>query len=275
MKKIASFNEFINEANGGFLSLIAPLFGQLELEARAKEEAAKRANSGETVSSDQSSVDQGALLPANFNPAPGNDDFTLYMQHQQGVAGAKGLIEASLGTGNLAPDTIKTKGGVKYANLIQNVPSDKPQVKNAIIKALDSGDQKTAAALFLNMWKEKWNTRGAEAKIDINKPQNASVKQTIQKYSSEYGVPFDFAATVAKIESGFNPKAGNNTYKGLYALSQSGFNKYVPGGSIFNADDNAKAGIQILRDNIKAFKKSLKPETLASLNIAPWAKNLA
>lgn len=272
MKKIVSFNEFINEADNGLLGALAPLWGQLELDARKKAEGLKKGESGEAT---DGSVEQGSLLPSTFNPAPGNDDFTLYMQHQQGVAGAKGLIEASLGTGKLAPDTIKTKGGVKYANLIKNVPSDKPQIKTAITKALDAGDQKTAAALFLNMWKEKWNSKSSEAKTDINKPQNATVKQTIEKYSSKYGVPFDFAATVAKIESGFNPKAGNNTYKGLYALSQPGFNKYIPGGNIFDADANANAGIQILRDNIKAFKKSLAPQTLASLNIASWAKNLA
>jgi len=272
MKKIASFEEFINEGTDSFLSAIAPMLGNMEIEAQKKAEELKKQNAGETSASDAS---QGVFLPADFNPVPGNDDFTLYMQHQQGIAGAKGLIEASLGTGKLAPDTIKTKNGVKYANLVMNIPSDKPQVKTSIIKALDAGDQKTAAALFLNMWKEKWKKQGDQAKMDINKPQNSAVKQTIQKYSSKFGVPFDFATTVAKIESGFNPKAGNNKYKGLYALSQSGFNKYVPGGNIFSAEDNASAGIQTLKDNIKEFKKTLGPRTLASLNIAPWAKNLA
>ena len=62
---------------------------------------------------------------------------------------------------------------------------------------------------------------------------------------------------------------------GLYALSQSGFNKYVSRGDIYNADDNANAGIQTLRNNIKEFKRHLGPTTLASLNLASWAKNLA
>jgi soluble lytic murein transglycosylase-like protein len=283
MKKIRSFGEFVNEA-GGFLSAVAPLIGDLEIQAqkradelkadRARQEAASSA-SDSYANSYSSGVEQGSMLPATFNPAPGNDDFTLYMQHQQGIAGAKGLIEASLGTGKLASDTIKTKSGTKYANLIKNVPSDRPQVKTDIIKALDAGDQKTAAALFLNTWKEKWKTKGDEAKVNINKPQNAVAKEAINKYSSKWGVPFDFAITVANIESGFNPKVGNNSYKGLYALSSAGFNKYVSGGDIYNADDNANAGIQTLRNNIKEFKRYLGPTTLASLNLAPWAKNLA
>jgi len=272
MKKIVSFNQFINEATGGFLSAIAPILGNMEIEAGKKAEELKKQNVDKPASSGSL---QGAFLPADFNPILGNDDFTLYMQHQQGIAGAKGLIEASLGKGRLAPDTIKTKNGVKYANLVGNIPSDKPQVKSSIISALNSGDQKTASVLFLNMWKEKWKKQGDQAKIEINKPNNSAVKQAIKKYSSRYGVPFDFASTVAKIESGFNPKAGNNKYKGLYALSQQGFNKYVSGGNILSADDNARAGMQTLRDNIKQFKKSLGPTTLASLDIAPWAKNLA
>jgi hypothetical protein len=283
MKKIISFEEFINEA-GGFLSAVAPLIGDMELQAqkradelkadRARQEAASAAADA-SANAYSTGTEQGSMLPDNYSAVPGNDDFTLYMQHQLGIAGAKGLIEDSLGTGKLAPDTIKTKAGTKYANLIKNVPSDKPQIKTDIIKALDSGDQKTAATLFLNMWKDKWKSKSEEAKVNVNKPQNSMAKEAIKKYSSKWGVPFDFAIAVANIESGFNPKVGNNSYKGLYALSQSGFNKYVAGGNIYNADDNANAGIQSLRNNIKEFKRYIGPTTLASLNLAPWAKNLA
>ena len=226
MKKIRSFEDFINEA-GGFLSSLAPLIGDIEIQAqkradqlkadRARQEA-NSAASNASANAYSSGTEQGSMLPDNYSAVPGNDDFTLYMQHQQGIAGAKGLIEASLGTGKLAPDTIKA---------------------------------------------------------NINKPQNAVAKEAIKKYSSKWGVPFDFAIAVANIESGFNPKVGNNSYKGLYALSQSGFNKYVSRGDIYNADDNANAGIQTLRNNIKEFKRHLGPTTLASLNLASWAKNLA
>jgi hypothetical protein len=105
---IVSFNQFINEATGGFLSAIAPILGNMEIEAGKKAEELKKQNVDKPASSGSL---QGAFLPADFNPILGNDDFTLYMQHQQGIAGAKGLIEASLGKGRLAPDTIKTKNG--------------------------------------------------------------------------------------------------------------------------------------------------------------------
>ena len=200
----------------------------------------------------------------------GNDDFLLYMQHQQGVAGSTGIIKASLGTGSMHPDTVKTKAGVKYANLVMNIPSDRPNVKKAMIQALDSGDQKTAAILFMTMWKEKWNSKSKQAQSLIDLPKNQKVKEAIQKYCKKYDVPFNFAITVATIESGLNPNAGNRRYKGLFALSQSEFNKYVPGGNIYNIDNNANAGIQCLKNNIKAFVRYLGP-TVAKINISNWA----
>jgi hypothetical protein len=201
----------------------------------------------------------------------GNDDFLLYMQHQQGVAGSTGIIKASLGTGSMHPDTVRTKSGVKYANLVMNIPSDRPNVKKAMIQALDSGDQKSAAILFMTMWKEKWNAKSKQAQSLIELPKNQKVKEAIMKYCKKYDVPFNFASTVATIESGLNPNAGNKRYKGLFALSQSEFNKYVPGGRINNIDDNANAGIQCLRNNIKSFIRYLGP-TVAKINVSSWAK---
>ena len=274
MKRIKGFSEFLNEADliGLARSLTKDLFN-----AKSKDElqALGKPSEGKPVTT----IGAGSQSNTNYTaPAisavPGNDDFTLYMQHQQGIAGAKGLIQASQGTGGLHPETIKTKSGTKYANLVMNVPSDRSQVKSQMIQALDAGDQKTAAGLFLSMWKEKWNSKYKQAQTAIKEPKNAKVKEAIAKYSQMYGVPFDFAATVAYIESGFNPSSGNNRYKGLYALSQEGFTKYVKGGNILDIDDNANAGIQTLRQNIVEFKKYLGP-TLASLKLGQWANNLA
>jgi hypothetical protein len=169
---------------------------------------------------------------------------------------------------------VKTKGGKKYANLVGNIPSDRPQVKAALIKALDAGDHKEAANLFLEMWKEKWKSKGIQGMKMIEEPKFKDIKESIMKYCLEYGVPFDFAVTVATIESGLNPAVGNSRYKGVYALSQEEFARRIPGGNIHNADHNIKAGIQHLRDNIKQFQKYLGTD-LAGLNFSPWTKSLA
>ena len=278
--RVKSYDEFVNEGGGG---LIAAALANAEKTAQDiidKEKAEAQAADATNAQINQS-VAGGAndpnYRPTVYNPVSGNDDFALYMQHQQGLAGATGLVKALNGTGEMHPETIKTKSGTKYANLVMNVPSDRPQVKADMIKALDNGDQKTAAGLFLNMWKEKWFAKQAQALKSINDPKNAAVKDAITKYSAKYNVPFDFAVTVAMIESGLNPLAQGNTYKGLYAMRpESNYGGVVkPMGE--NWKDpyvNAEAGIALLADNIKQFKRTLGNDW-ASLNVGTWANNLA
>jgi hypothetical protein len=273
MSKIKSFKEYINENN---LGLIAMAMGQAELDARAQEAKAKAERDGAAATNAAIDSTVSGYTSKKFNPVAGNDDFAIYMQHQQGPAGAAGLVKALNGTGNLASDTVKTKGGVKYANIVKNVPSDKPQVKADIIKALDNGDEKSASALFLNTWKEKWFAKQKQALIDIEKPANVKVKEAIQKYSIRCGVPFDFAVTVAMIESGLNPKAGNSTYKGLYAIqpnSTYGGKTIAVGSDWSNPDRNAEAGIKLLASQVKGFKKLLGSDW-ASLNVGDWTNQV-
>ncbi len=275
--RVKSYDEFINETAGA--GLIAAALASAEKEAQAvvdREKAEAQAADAANAQIDQSIADPN-YKPAVFNPVSGNDDFALYMQHQQGLAGATGIIKALNGTGEMHPETIKTKGGVKYANLVGNIPSDRPQAKTDLIKALDNGDQKTAAGLFLNMWKEKWFEKQNQALKAINDPKKAAVKDAITKFSAKYNVPFNFAVTVAMIESGLNPLAGNNTYKGLFAMKpNSNYGGVVKpmGANWKDPYVNAEAGIALLADNIKEFKKTLGGDW-ASLNVGTWTNNLA
>ena len=226
MDKIKSFGEFVtNESFMGADNALAFLGGVLKGKIDI---FGSSGVSGTTTASTTGSGGTTTTIgtPGTYTPSgtytatSGNDDFALYMQHQQGVAGATGIVKALNGTGKMHPDTIRTKKGVKYANLVQNVPSDRPQIKKDLIGALDKGDQRTAAGLFLNMWKEKWFSRQKRAKIEINNPANSVVKDAITKASTKHKLPFDFAITVAHIESGLNPKSGGPVYKGLLQCSQ-------------------------------------------------------
>jgi hypothetical protein len=291
MKRILGYEEFkVNEDSGMMQLLGSVLAGKKsakDIEAALPDYMKKLKKDGsyqETPAeiqgdddSEDSEVKDDFELKTNYNVVPGNDDFALYLQHQQGVAGAAGIIRALNGTGTMHPDTIKTKNGVKYANLVGNIPKDKPQAKRDLIAALDAGDQKTAAAIFYNMWKEKWNERSARAKKAINETRNADVKKAIQQATDKYGVPFDFAVTVAMIESGLIPTLGNNKYKGLFAMdpNQSYGGIVTPMGNKW-ADPflNADNGVKLLRRDIVQFKKQLGKD-LAVLDLSPWAKNLA
>lgn len=206
-------------------------------------------------------------------------DFVLYLQHQQGVAGANGLIRASLGNGKMVEDTIKTKKGVRYANLVGNVPSDRPQDKKNIINYLDAGDQKSAAATFINMWKDKWKRKYQQAKTEIDKPQHAKVKEAIHKYCKKYNVPFDFAVTCALIESGLNPNSGNETYKGVFAMNPKlkyrGVDATPLGNRWSDPDTNVNAGIQLIKNSIIELKNKMGTANWAAINVSDWANNLA
>ena len=296
--RVKSYYEFINEQQGILVSALANAERQAQaVEDREKEEqlAAASTNaqinagvnstpvtSSTTVSNSNPSTPSGSAIDPNykptvFNAVQGNDDFALYMQHQQGPAGAKGIIQALNGTGHMHPETVKTKSGVKYANLVGNIPSDRPQVRVDLIKALDNGDQKTAAGLFLSTWKEKWFSKQKQALAAINLPKNASVKDAITRSSAKYKVPFDFAITVAMIESGLNPLSHGPVYKGLYAMRpESNYGGVVKpmGANWKDPYVNAEAGIALLADNIKAFKKSLGKD-LATLNLGGWTQGLA
>lgn len=275
MDKIKSFEEFVLNEEGSALKFLGGILnGSIDIFSKPGE---PDVDGDEGASGDADSASSTYTPTGTYNQVAGNDDFTLYMQHQQGVAGAAGLVKALNGTGKMNPETVKTKGGVKYANLVKNIPSDRPQVKKDVIAALDKGDQKTAAALFLNTWKEKWFSHQKTARTAINAPKNATVKDAITKASAKYKVPFDFAITVANIESGLNPKAGNSTYKGLFAMQpNSNYGRSVtPMGNRWSDPYvNAENGVKLLKDNITQFKRSLGTDW-ASLNVGSWANNLA
>ena len=144
MDKIKSFEEFTLNEKGSALDLLGSVLtgntsaSQLIslLGGSSGMSGIGRTSTGPTNIGTPGSTPSGSTS-GTYTATPGNDDFALYMQHQQGIAGASGIVKALNGTGKMHPDTIKTKGGVKYANLIQNVPSDRPKYKKDIIAALD------------------------------------------------------------------------------------------------------------------------------------------
>jgi hypothetical protein len=62
----------------------------------------------------------------------------------------------------------------------------------------------------------------------------------IDDAASDNGIDADYLRRTMQIESGGNPRAVTGSYKGLFQLSNSEFNKYG-GGNIFNPIDNAGA----------------------------------
>lgn len=76
---------------------------------------------------------------------------------------------------------------------------------------------------------------------------------TIQKWAQQYGVDPNLMMRIGKIESGLDPRNRTGTYKGLFQLSDSEFNKYG-GGNIWNADDNARAAAAKIAAESRSFR---------------------
>jgi soluble lytic murein transglycosylase-like protein len=132
--------------------------------------------------------------------------------------------------------------------------------------------------MFLAVWKEKWFSRMQAAKLAIEKSENRNVKQVIAKFANKYGVPFDFAITVAMIESGLNPNAHNSRYKGLFAMDPNdsyGGLSYKMGNRWNEPGVNADAGLRLISNQIKTFKKQVGTEAYATLKMGSWVNNIA
>ncbi len=208
-----------------------------------------------------STVEISKQMPQNYfdlSNMGGNDEYLIYMLHQQGPAGAPALVEAMYGVGKLHPQQLRN-------NLTANVPGNYKGMKSRIRRALDSGNQQEAATLFLNMWKETYANKKKKALADINSSRHSDVKAILQKYSNQEGVPYDYLVTKAYIESGFNPKSGNRTYKGLFALDpnsgyaqKSGLNS----SNVHDPEANTKSAIYLLKSQIGSFVDKLNRKGL-------------
>lgn len=196
----------------------------------------------------------------SFSGDLGGDEYLIFVQHNQGVAGASSLVAAKEGKGKIHPFT-RSKG------MINNIPSDMPDYKTQIVEALNSGNDQRAASLFLEMWKIKYAAKKEQGLKNIEKPENAQVKAILQQASSTSGVPFEILVGIANIESGLNPKAGNSTYKGLFALNPSTAVQYNPALNYTNVFDplvNAEAGSKMLAAGKKYLVQDLARKGVGS-----------
>ena len=126
MNRIKNFKQFgLTEAFDP--TMVALLAKAAQLDASKNE---YRGNDGEGATGATGTSDTAGVgktdkqiqdeLDAKFGNGPSasakafaggeSGDFVLYLQHQQGVAGANGLIEASLGNGNECSDGCKDDG---------------------------------------------------------------------------------------------------------------------------------------------------------------------
>jgi len=276
MERIKSFNEFsiledLSQATIDFARAAAA--AETAVGSGSSETSGGTGGTGSTGAASKSQEDYDKEIQNTFGDkgiVPGNDDYFCYIQHQQGIAGSSELLRTSKGE--------KTKKFPSLKALVGNVNNDTEMIRS-ITGAYQSGDLKTVATIFLNFWKRIYPGKAKSALSEIQKPKNAKIKEVISKAAAQYGIPFQFAATVAFIESGFNADAGkDHKYKGLYQMNPSESYKGAVGTPLganwSNPELNANAGVSYLASSIKSLKSYLGSD-LASLDLGNWVGSIA
>jgi hypothetical protein len=72
----------------------------------------------------------------------------------------------------------------------------------------------------------------------------------IKRVADVLGLDFTFMKTIAKIESGFNPKQRTGSYIGLFQLSKKEFEKYGAGDILVPRDNTVAAALKLMTEAI-------------------------
>lgn len=91
---------------------------------------------------------------------------------------------------------------------------------------------------------------GGATRRDFSPDVNAA----INKAAAATGMDPAMLNKFAEIESGGKPGVQTGSYKGLFQLSESEFQKYMPGGNIMDPGQNAMAAAQKLKAELAQFK---------------------
>jgi hypothetical protein len=81
-------------------------------------------------------------------------------------------------------------------------------------------------------------------------------REEIRQAALLYGIDLPMMLSIAKVESDFNPRVRTGSYKGLFQLSYTEFEKYGDG-SIWDARDNARAAAHMFLVQAEKFKSAL------------------
>lgn len=93
---------------------------------------------------------------------------------------------------------------------------------------------------------------------------SSSVNSAIDKAAKEHGIDPSLMRAFAKIESGGDPDNRTGSYKGLFQLSNSEFEKHGGSGDIYDAEANANAAARKFKAESVAFKEKFGRDPTAT-----------
>lgn len=230
--------------------------------------------------SDEMADRQSDIIIGDTQLGSGETSWVYWLSHNQGSAGAAELLKVALGTKPEFSSNGKKwfmKGwNTKSNHIVGNVGNRgwDGEYKSRIKAAYDQGNDQLVAKLFTEFQKKKFDQMLERGKRDL--PKHPEIKAILQRYSNVF--PLDFLAAVASQESGFNPKAGNNRYKGLFALDPtSGYGKKygLTQANVHDPEKNTEVAVKFWNDNRKEFHSLMSSNELAALGLNKSASNMA
>jgi len=220
------------------------------------------------------------VIIGDTNLGDGETSWVYWLSHNQGSAGAAELLKVALGTKpEFSPSAKKwfMQGwNTKSNHIVGNVGNRgwDGEYKSRIKAAYDQGNDQLVAKLFTEYQKKKFDQMLQRGRRDL--PKHPDIQAILQKYSNVF--PLDFLAAVASQESGFNPKSGNNRYKGLFALDPtSGYGKKygLTQANVHDPEKNAEVAVKFWNDNRREFNSLMSSDELAALGLNKSTSNLA
>jgi peptidoglycan hydrolase-like protein with peptidoglycan-binding domain len=214
-------------------------------------------------------ADFGKTLSEN----DGNNMWVYWLAHNQGAYGASELLRVALDpndgvkfAGDLRPKFMSNWSG--KSNHIRRNVGDRGQdgvFKSQIKDAYDAGNDKGVALAFSSYQKWKFNQMFQKGNEVIHtKPEIKEIFQRVLKEKNS-NIPFEFLAAISYQESGFNPKSGNDSYKGLFALSPKSTG--LSDTEIHDPYLNTKAAIDFWNKNIPAVDSRLTADVKNALKV--------
>jgi peptidoglycan hydrolase-like protein with peptidoglycan-binding domain len=210
----------------------------------------------------------------------GESSWVYWLSHNQGSAGAAELLKVALGTkpefSSNGKKWFMQGWSGKTNHIVGNVGNRgwDGEYKSRIKAAYDQGNDQLVAKLFSEYQKKKFDQMLERGRRDL--PKHPEIKAILQKYSNVF--PLDFLAAVASQESGFNPKSGNNRYKGLFALDpNSGYGKKygLTAANVHDPEKNTEVAVKFWNDNRKEFNSLMTPNEIAALGLNKSSSNMA
>jgi peptidoglycan hydrolase-like protein with peptidoglycan-binding domain len=218
----------------------------------------------------QFAQDFGKTLSEN----DGNTMWIYWLAHNQGAYGASELLRVALDSNPNAKfaNDIRSKFMSNWAgktNHIRRNVGDKGQdgvFKSQIKAAYDDGNDKAVAIAFSSYQKWKFHQMYQNGNQVIHtKPEIKEIFERCLKEKNS-NIPFEFLAAVSYQESGFNPKSGNDVYKGLFAL-KPGESTGLDNTTVHDPYKNTLAAIDFWNRNIPALDRNLTAEVKNALKV--------